>query len=180
MPYFDLNVPVPADAKLAKAFVDTAVQLGYDAIAFNHVVNRKLTPADACSIKFPALPTALQQQAACLRLPCDQPRFRQYTRITVAMEDAAQVHTLNPTNPILRSYDIFAVRPTSEKAFQAACLTLEGVDIISLDLSTRLPFQLKRPYIFGALARGVSFEISYGSALRGAFVCAMRRIVFYF
>ena len=88
------------------------------------------------------------------------------------------MHTLNMTNPVLRSYDIFAVRPTSEKAFQAACLTLEGVDIISLDLSTRLPFQLKRPYIFGALARGVSFEISYGSALRGVFVCAMRRIFF--
>jgi hypothetical protein len=26
MPYFDLNLPVPADAQTAKSFVDTAIQ----------------------------------------------------------------------------------------------------------------------------------------------------------
>jgi hypothetical protein len=74
----------------------------------------------------------------------------------------------NPTNPILRSYDIFAVRPTTEKAFHAACLTVDGVDIISIDLTQKLPFQLKRPYIVGALARGISFEITIAPSLRGA------------
>jgi len=64
------------------------------------------------------------------------------------------------------SYDILAVQPTNEKTFQAACGTFE-VDIISLDLSARLPFNLKLPTVGLAVDRGIYFELCYGAAIRG-------------
>lgn len=142
------------------------------------MVTKKLQASDTCAFKQIALESPLEAapSAACLRFPRDEPRFRQYARITVQLDDAAQAHQLNATHPVLKTYDIFAVRPTSEKAFHAACLTLEGVDIISLDLSQRLPFQLKRPYIVGALARGIHFEIAFAPALRGALVASFLSI----
>lgn len=69
-------------------------------------------------------------------------------------------------NPNVASYDLLAVQPTTEKLFQAACSTFE-VDIISLDMGSRLPFFLKGPMVNVALQRGIFFEISYGAAIRG-------------
>jgi hypothetical protein len=40
------------------------------------------------------------------------------------------------------TYDLLAVRPLSERVFELACKNMR-VDIISLDLSRRLPFYLK-------------------------------------
>ena len=57
------------------------------------------------------------------------------------------------------------MKPTTEKAFQVACK--EGqVDIISLDLTQRLPFQLKFPTLNAAIQRGVYFEISIAPCIR--------------
>jgi len=58
------------------------------------------------------------------------------------------------------------VNPTNEKLFQAACGTFE-VDIISLDMSARLPFYLKHSTVGLAVERGIYFELCYGAAIRG-------------
>ncbi|KAJ3181264.1 Ribonuclease P protein subunit p30 [Geranomyces variabilis] len=63
------------------------------------------------------------------------------------------------------SYDLLAVQPTTEKVFQVACSSYE-VDIISLEMGSRLPFFLRPPSINMAISRGVYFEISYGAAIR--------------
>ncbi|RKO84025.1 RNase P subunit p30, partial [Blyttiomyces helicus] len=68
-------------------------------------------------------------------------------------------------NAILSTYDLLAVQPTTEKLFQAACKTYE-VDIISLDMGSRLPFYLKQPMVNLAISRGLYFEICYGPAIR--------------
>lgn len=72
----------------------------------------------------------------------------------------------------LQQYDLLSVTPLTEAAFQHACITLSelkpfSIDIISLDLAAapRLPFHLKRSTISAALANGVVFEITYGSAV---------------
>lgn len=49
------------------------------------------------------------------------------------------------------------------------CADKLDVDLISLDLSQRLPFHIKPPQIRQALARGVHFEICYSAAIGGAF-----------
>lgn len=46
-----------------------------------------------------------------------------------------------------------------------ACKTLD-VDIISLDMSQRLPFFPKHGTVGAAIERGITFEITYGTCLR--------------
>jgi len=47
--------------------------------------------------------------------------FRQYTRITVCVENALQANALNAGNPILKTYDLVAVMPLNQNAFDVAC-----------------------------------------------------------
>jgi ribonuclease P/MRP protein subunit RPP1 len=68
---------------------------------------------------------------------------------------------------VLSSYDVLAVQPESERALQAACSTLD-IDIISIDLATRLPFALKPGLIRQATSRGVAFELRYSPIVSDA------------
>ena len=65
-------------------------------------------------------------------------------RLTVLAEDPSLLHVLG--SPPAETYDLLAVRPGSEKVFQHACSTL-NIDIISLDLSQRIPFYMKYPQV---------------------------------
>lgn len=65
------------------------------------------------------------------------------------------------------TYDIFALRPTTEKAFLAACLSLTEHSIISLDLTKRYPFHFKPKPLMTAVNRGVFIEICYAQAVGG-------------
>jgi ribonuclease P/MRP protein subunit RPP1 len=87
-----------------------------------------------------------------------------YSRLTIEMDDAAQNYSIKGN--VGESYNLIAVVPRTEKLFQMACQTLE-IDIISFDMGERLPFHLKVPSIKVAIKRGISFEIRYGSGLRG-------------
>jgi ribonuclease P/MRP protein subunit RPP1 len=66
----------------------------------------------------------------------------------------------------VKSYDVVAVRPMTEKMFQLACATLE-IDVITFDFSasTRLPFPIKHGFVSQALQRGIYFEIVYGPSI---------------
>ncbi|KAJ1566145.1 Ribonuclease P protein subunit p30, partial [Cladochytrium tenue] len=88
---------------------------------------------------------------------------RQLKRFTLVLED----HAVNPDlgNANLASYDLLAVQPTTEKAFQLACLQLP-VDVIAVDLGQRLPFYFRRTTVGAAVVRGVHFEIGYGPCIR--------------
>ncbi|KAL6067845.1 RNA-binding RNA processing protein rpp1 [Balamuthia mandrillaris] len=90
---------------------------------------------------------------------------RQYRRLTLITDDSTKPSDLSVHNPILAKYDIIAVQPSSDKLFQQACASLD-VDIITLDLTSRLPFKLKMQIASQALARGIFFELSYATALR--------------
>jgi hypothetical protein len=54
--------------------------------------------------------------------PVTQP-FRQFSEITV--HDMVQAVALNAANPVLCSYDIVAMRPKNQKAFNQTCTHLE-------------------------------------------------------
>ncbi|KAK1360749.1 hypothetical protein POM88_045223 [Heracleum sosnowskyi] len=79
--------------------------------------------------------------------------FRQYTRLTVVVDNAGQAAPLNSGNPILKTYDIVAVRPVNQLAFEQACRTCE-VDLIAIDFSEKLPFRLKQPLVKAAVEAG--------------------------
>ncbi|KAF9320042.1 hypothetical protein BG003_007404 [Podila horticola] len=159
--FYDLNLPVSTSTGSAQAAqeqletrkrVELLVHLGYQAVAYNYELTGKL-PANHVN------------PVSKLNLP--GVTLKQFSRLTLVVDDVSQNYGLNANNPSVLSYDILAVQPTNEKLFQAACGTFE-VDIISLDMSARLPFYLKHSTVGLAVERGIYFELCYSAAIRDA------------
>lgn len=101
--------------------------------------------------------------------------MRQYTRLTLVLSDPQQNYGINNSNnEVIQSYDIIAVRPETERMFQSACISLE-VDVISLDLTSRVPFPIKAGYLRQALSRGIALEVLYSPLVADA--TARRNII---
>ncbi|XP_008783772.2 protein GAMETOPHYTE DEFECTIVE 1 [Phoenix dactylifera] len=178
--FFDLSVPylerddaaasekkARRDARL-KAVVK-AMELGYAAVAYDRPFRGVMSDADRCKIPpfplssllgaAPALASTVAFHRDILGVPLSA-SFRQYSRLTVSISAKSAAAALHPGNPVLRTYDIAAVRPLNQVAFDEACKFSE-VDIISIDFSQRLPFRLKLPMVDAAIKRGLFFEITY-------------------
>ncbi|KAJ4173194.1 RNA-binding RNA processing protein rpp1 [Fusarium falciforme] len=65
---------------------------------------------------------------------------------------------------LVAAYDILAIRPLTDKAFQNACLTLD-VPIISMDFTQHFQFHFRPKPCMAAVTRGVRFEVCYSQAL---------------
>ncbi|CAI9105258.1 OLC1v1004142C1 [Oldenlandia corymbosa var. corymbosa] len=184
MGFFDLNIPyhesdryVAADKSTLKSIrlklAVKAAELGYTGVAYNRVIKGVMSDKDRCSIPpfalssliklAPALSSSVKFHRELLNVPVSTP-FRQYTRLTVVVDSPAQTAALNSGNPVLKSYDIVAVRPLNQNSFEQACQTAE-VDIIAIDFSEKLPFRLKQSMVQAAVKRGVYFEISYSGLI---------------
>ncbi|MCD7471925.1 hypothetical protein HAX54_012721 [Datura stramonium] len=152
------------------------MELGYTGIAYNRTFKGVMSESDRCSIPLfplssvlklaPSLSSAVEFHRKLLNVPVSSP-FRQYTRLTVVVDSSSQASALNSGNPILKSYDIVAVRPLNQHAFEQACQASE-VDIIAIDFSDKLPFRLKQSMVKAAIQRGVYFEITYSSLILDA------------
>ncbi|XP_057865377.2 uncharacterized protein LOC131073035 isoform X1 [Cryptomeria japonica] len=183
MTFFDLNIPVEQEAieknraKSAKntrvKLVVKAMELGYSGIAYNRYVSGIIADTDRCTIislplsslveASPALAENVKFHREVLGLPVGE-KMRQYSRVTVGVENMLQAAAVNPKNPVLCTYDLLAVHPMNLNMFEHACLNLE-VDLISLDLSQKLPFHLKSSLIRAAVQRGVFFEVMYSPSI---------------
>lgn len=143
MPYHDLNLVHTTNIPQLNHTLSFATELGYRTLAIATVVNGNLpSKPDVADL------TKLRQSHASLTL---------LTRLTLSVSDTSQNHRMSSLQSI---YDIIAVRPLNEKSFQHCCTTLE-CDIISIDLSARLPFLVKFTTVAGAFQRGIRFEICY-------------------
>jgi len=92
--------------------------------------------------------------------------IRQYTRLTLVISDPQQNYGINSGNEIVRSYDILAVQPNSERTWQICCTSLD-IDLISFDMSMeRITWQIKHGYARQAVSRGIRFEVSYSGLLK--------------
>lgn len=89
------------------------------------------------------------------------------------MSDPAQNQRLAS---LTQAYDLVALRPTNEKALLNACTNLE-CDVISLDLSVRLPYHFKFKMLSAAISRGVRLEICYGPGVTGSGLDARRNLI---
>ncbi|KAI9217263.1 RNase P subunit p30-domain-containing protein [Blastocladiella britannica] len=170
----DLNIPWPASAVNVQANVDAArrtagdlAALGFHVVAFNQTVTGKLAPSlkSAISIVDPSEWKHDAYLVMTARGRGNASAIKQITRLTVILEDASQVSSLSPGNPVLDQFDLFAVTPTSEKMWAAACQTIE-CDIISLDMTQRLPFPFRHTMINEAIRRGIVFEVVYSGAFK--------------
>ncbi|XP_059660673.1 protein GAMETOPHYTE DEFECTIVE 1 [Cornus florida] len=188
MGFFDLNIPYLESDKLITdkekstrkttrlKLIVKAMELGYTGVAYNRTIKGVMSESDRCSISLfplssilklaPSLSTSVKFHRDLLNVPISTP-FRQYTRLTVNVDGPSQASSLNSGNPILKSYDIVAVRPLNQNAFEQACQASE-VDLISIDFSEKLPFRLKQPMVKAAIGRGVYFEIMYSSLMMDA------------
>ncbi|XP_042454332.1 uncharacterized protein LOC122038595 [Zingiber officinale] len=186
--FFDLSIPYledgggsPSENKARKdarlKAVVRAMELGYVAVAYDRPFRGVLSDALRCNISPFSLDSLLKaapvlaSSAAFHRDLLGAPRsstFRQYTRLTILVAGAAAVVSLNG-NALLRTYDLVAVRPLDQEAFDKACES-SMVDIIALDFSQKLPFRLKIPSIKLAIQRGLYFEITYSHLIADSHV----------
>jgi len=147
MPFHDLNVPYTSNHTDLSNTLAFHAELGYSVVALSLSVTAKL----------PSQP----QLIPLSQLTVPKPITRILTRLTITISDATQNHRLTSFQP---HYDLLALRPTTEKALQLCCNSLE-CDIISLDFSQRFPFILKFKTVASALQRGVRLEICYSPGI---------------
>ena len=122
--------------------------MGYETVALNQSITGKV-PAEIVN----AIPDPLP-----LRVPS---KLKVLRRCTLHLSDPSQNHRLSQLST---AYDLFVLRPMTEKAFQQACLSLE-CDIISLDFNIRHPFYFQIKTVKAALERGIKFEICYAPGI---------------
>lgn len=150
MPYHDLNLVYHGLAQTAELQQTLlfAVGLGYSVVALAVSISGKLPST------LPSVPTSTFKKPANLIL---------LSRLTLTISDTSQNHRLSS---LQSQYDLLVLRPTNDKSFQLCCTSLE-CDLISLDLSQRLPFILKFKTVSAAMQRGIRFEICYSPGIGG-------------
>lgn len=187
----------------ATALAQVALELNelrYSHVAFNHIVHSRYDPAihpnTSAAFRdgrpnppFPELDPRTRAKGKSKLITLNSSTgLTQLSRLTLVLDDQSMGKsgsgwvTTNAT--ALQSYDLLAVRPTNEAAFQHACLTLSelkpfSIDIISLDFGAqpRLPFFLKRSTVNAALENGVQFEITYAQAVNDDGSKARRNLI---
>lgn len=159
MPFHDLNIPYTSNHVDLFHTLSFAGELGYSTIAVSLYITGKLPvtpqPIPVSSLTVPSSVTAL------------------LTRLTLTISDTTQNHRLSTFQP---AYSLLALRPTTERALQLCCTSLE-CDLISLDLSQRLPFVLKFKTVASALQRGIRFEICYSPGIQSGNGDARRNLI---
>ncbi|OCT49237.1 putative ribonuclease P protein subunit 3 [Cladophialophora carrionii] len=150
MPFHDLNLPYTtnhADLSHTLAF---HAELGYSVVAISLTVTGKLPPQPQ---EIPISTCTIPRSVTTV-----------LTRLTLTISDATQNHRLTQFSP---AYNLLALRPTTEKTLQLCCTSLE-CDLISLDLSQRLTYNIKFKTVSSALQRGIRFEICYAPAIQAS------------
>lgn len=148
---YDLNLhwsSTTTDDKLLQTLT-AAASLGYETVAINHILE----------LPFPANPKApfpKFSEDVSKNLP------KILHRATLPLSDPSASNYRIPS--LMSAYDILAIRPLTEKAFQNACLTMD-VPMISLDLTQHFPFHFKPKPCMAAVSRGVRFEVCYAQIL---------------
>lgn len=133
--FYDLSLGVDGlDANSRRELVCQSLQLGYTSIAADHMHSGPLADSDRSSVKpldvasvlaaASGIAESVKFHQRLLGVPAEQP-FRQYSRITVVLDDLAHASALNSANPVLRTYDVVAVRPMNQRAFELACKNSE-------------------------------------------------------
>ncbi|ETN36911.1 uncharacterized protein HMPREF1541_07898 [Cyphellophora europaea CBS 101466] len=150
MPYHDLNLLHSPDSRTLNHALSFATELGYTTIAIATIINGKL----------PSTPPVLDIKP----LQDAHPSLTLLTRLTLPISDPSQNHRLSQFSS---AFSLLALRPLNEKSLQLACTSLD-CDLITLDLSARLPFILKFKTVSAALQRGVRFEICYAPGVTGS------------
>ncbi|KAG2446643.1 hypothetical protein HYH02_008215 [Chlamydomonas schloesseri] len=94
--------------------------------------------------------------------------LQQLTRLHFVAADvvqAAQLSASGANADLLRGYHLVSITPKNERVLHMACTSLD-VDVVCLELSSRMNLKLRPPAVKAALRRGIHFEICYAPGLR--------------
>ncbi|KAF9878609.1 RNase P subunit p30 [Colletotrichum karsti] len=155
---YDLNIPwTPSTSREdLNRTISFASSLGYSVVALNHTITPPIPSQITNPLpKFPS-PTTSTQQPTTTKQPTV------LHRATVLLSDPSQNYRLPA---LAAAYDLLAVRPTTEKAFQNACLSMAEPSLISLDLTQHYPFHFRPKPLMAAVARGLRIEVCYSQVL---------------
>lgn len=174
----DLNVPWPENpnpsslACLSRTLAVIA-DVGYTVVALNHFIDPSKVIDTSKSNKSKKNNSnnnnnnnniSLESPIDVSLLPVPVPsRLTVLTRATVILDDftAANSSIIQKLPYLSLQYDILAVRPTTERSLLLACTSYDAFNVISLDMTTRLPCFLRHKTIGAAISRGMVFEICY-------------------
>ncbi|KKY29791.1 putative rnase p subunit p30 [Diaporthe ampelina] len=165
---YDLNIhwtPQTPTPELERTLKFSA-SLGYNVVAINHTfsapipsqINNPIPQLGPVHSSFPQNNHQTQASSTAGKAPANKLPTT-LRRATIVVSDPATNYRL-PS--VAAAYDIVACRPTTDKAFAAACTTMSEVSMISLDLTQFFPFHFKPKPCMAAVNRGVYFEICYG------------------
>ncbi|KAJ1327753.1 ribonuclease P/MRP protein subunit RPP1 [Microdochium nivale] len=165
MMLYDLNIawsPTATAVELDRTLTFSA-SLGYDVVALNHTINppipaQTINPLPRLQSSAAAPPSSLTQHNG----PATTEQPAVLHRVTVVMSDPSQTHRLVQ---LAAAYDILAIRPLTDKAFQNACLNMAEPSLISLDMTQHLPFHFRPKPCMAAINRGLRFEVCYSQIL---------------
>ncbi|OAX42023.1 PHP domain-like protein [Rhizopogon vinicolor AM-OR11-026] len=152
----------PAQIKAIEARLDVLEHLGYNVVAFNQTIHKKIDPKTHVNI-LDGLLTQLRARPGVVFLK----------RLTIVLDEDSEkgFGLANANTSLVEPYDLIALLPTTSATFSLACLTHSlpsplTAHIIALPLTLpRLPFHLKHTLVRTAIKNGAVFEINYAGAI---------------
>ena len=168
MPFVDLSVRVdPGNPHALREHLVCCLDLGYQAVALDTLVEAtdRNARAELLAGLEPLRADVLREVAADATSRGARPDLVVLRRCTVRFAEPGQLQEMVRANDdAIRSYDVFALEPTTERAFASACANGRA-DIITTQLGARPAFRLRAPALKSAASAGASFEVSYNAAL---------------
>jgi len=166
---YDLNIPWSPSTNSAELqrTLKFAFSLGYQVAALNQTIPSPiLSPPDNQIPLLTPPPASHPQPSGTAPSSSAFPRGDKLPtilrRATIEVSDPKADHRLAAFSA---EYDLVAVRPTTERAFSAACTDMSHFSFISLDLTTAHPFHFHHRTAMAAVSRGLLFEICYSQVL---------------
>ena len=168
MPFVDLSVRVdPGNPHALREHLVCCLDLGYQAVALDTRVEAtdRNARAELLAGLEPLCADVLREVAADATSRGARPELVVLRRCTVRFAEPGQLQEMVRANDdAIRSYDVFALEPTTERAFASACANGRA-DIVTTQLGARPAFRLRAPALKAAASAGASFEVSYNAAL---------------
>ncbi|EGD78695.1 hypothetical protein PTSG_01673 [Salpingoeca rosetta] len=156
--YADLSVTAPTghsgrDAQQLSASLQALANYGYSTVAVNQEVGGSK----------PVIPEPLKVR---VETSASGAGLRVLSRMTLTLTDAKSTYLLSSSSStIMRKFDLVAARPMTDKLL-AQCVDKLDMDIITFDISQRMPFFVKTTHVSQALARGIFFELCYSPVIQ--------------
>lgn len=127
-----------------------ATELGWEHLVFNQTILAKqgqkiqIKPSNLIELNSYDFNSAIIRRN--LVNSQNQETIKQYSRITLVVDDVIDIQQISASNDQLRQFDIVAVTPGNGKVLSHLCKSAD-VDLISIDFAHRVPFSLNKKVV---------------------------------